>query len=46
LPGLGLDLEERECVEDIVVNEANGLFGEDLGGKTTAISIAESKYLD
>lgn len=29
-----------------MVNEANGLFGEDLGGKTTAISVAESEYLD
>ncbi len=46
LPGLNLDLEEREDGEDELVDEANGFFREKVTGKTTAIPIAEGENLN
>jgi hypothetical protein len=36
-PGLGLNLEDGECCENEIVNDANHLLGEEVRGKTMAI---------
>ena len=42
-PGLGLNLEERECCENEIVNGANHALGEEVRGKTTTILRPESE---
>jgi len=47
LPGLGLDIEEnRKQSHDKTVKFADDVFGEEVRGETTTLSIPESKNVD